>query len=1619
MAVNTAALTFNGTDQYAKFSVVTAGGTPPSKYTASIGNLDAFTWMAYIKVGRLSLSSQQRAYVEPQGSVGNTIGGIRFACTPYKGKLRFEFSAKDGKADTNYDYNVNWDARWHHVAFVARLTGSTPSYETYLDGSQVATGTLVLPAGTTAVSDSAPLTVSGGTSYIYLGNHSLHNSGGSESLATDRWWHGAIDDIIIFNSARNASDIIAYLGRRNSWDSASDASVAAEWEFNPALTGGTTTATTTTDSETSRTMTLYKAGVASSTLWSCNKARSNDRPYLGTATDSATAAADTTVPAAPTGLTNTTPTDTGTVTVTHNRATDNVFVQTYVLDLATLSNFSNKVSFTANNTAIDEDSPTTNSFDLTGLLPTTTYYVRIYSIDAALNASAVSSTLSFTTPTTADLTPPPAPTITGVTNLLYSSFRVNYAGNSGDTVGYSVDVALDSNFNNFLGNYQNADRGSNTFIDVGGVAPLSRYYVRVRARDAAGNDSTPSGTLTVTTPAQPDVTPPNPVLTQPPTSISSRAFTANWEDGVDNVGVIKYYVDVALNSTFTQYASTPLVPSLANYNVGNVTSFRFDNLAPSTTYYYRVRAEDSAGNQSSNSTDYMTVDTLPSSLDDGGIAEVTVFPSADAYTQSGATGTNAGTATFLQVAGNGSANTKNTYIRIDATEVAGTMQSVMLRLYVTTLGAGAITATVTATTFTENTITWANQPTMSGSTLNFTPLANNAYVEVDIGSLFVSGPAVYTIRLATIANTTYQFDSREGTNSPQVVMASDPSTATRPDSAMELVTTATVISNYITNPSFEVGTTAGWSAVGSTPATLSISTDSNSQSGPNSIIITCSGAVANQGIENVKTQVAALQNQVFAAVVYARSISGSTAWRLQVRVYNSSQTLLQTFTKNITLATDRYVRYENLVTVTSATAAFITIGIETTSAAAAVARADSFMIANSVAGAASIMYFDGDTSGAAWAGTARASRSYFNIPTFTVSSTYIGDSDADNSVRALVRPNGQPDWIYLPYPTSINRTTKVATTTFVPMYGNYNLIRNPRFQSSLYDWTVVGSATLTLEDEFTEGNEYALALNVPASANHGAISGTVREADLNDIFTASVRAYIPTGMIVALRIREYNSAGTNTATQVASATGTSGWVTLQVGLTFGQTLGAVRLEVSTNTGNTASGILYITQPMLSKVPTITTFNPYRDPTMADARWVGTANQSFTGLLIEEGKEYDFQHVYTDPDGVIGGSSLTEVSIANTLTTPVALDNATTLNDFVATSTWGTQIEVQGEYSGDDDNNMTALIEYKRYDLANWATANTIYDRQNKVFRAAISGLNEGTMYTVRTTIADPTGVFGTNPWALDLTTLATHTLADHQVSISFGGFMLMSDTVLDFGVYEHDAFGFPERRLQTQDYLREHGGIELSDFWGKKVINMKGFVSGNTRPELEANLAILKRALAPAQQELIIDTLSHDARHFLATCESLEISEVGGETIRHLLWNARFTCVDPFGYDRDITALDSLSIVNGSSVTVINSGDLSVFPLMTITTTTTRQVSLSIENETTSERIAPLVTIRKGQTLVIDNERKALYKNGVEAEYAGGFFTFAPDSNTLNFTVSADSGTPTLTVDVQWRSKYL
>ena len=72
------------------------------------------------------------------------------------------------------------------------------------------------------------------------------------------------------------------------------------------------------------------------------------------------------------------------------------------------------------------------------------------------------------------------------------------------------------------------------------------------------------------------------------TNITGTSFDANW---TASTGATNYYLDVAIDTAFTTF-----VTGYNNLSVGNVITYSVDtNLACATTYYYRLRAENSCG----------------------------------------------------------------------------------------------------------------------------------------------------------------------------------------------------------------------------------------------------------------------------------------------------------------------------------------------------------------------------------------------------------------------------------------------------------------------------------------------------------------------------------------------------------------------------------------------------------------------------------------------------------------------------------------------------------------------------------------------------------------------------------------------------------------------------------------------------------------------------------------------------------------------------------------------------------------------------------------------------------------------------------------------------------------
>ncbi|MFD9245814.1 fibronectin type III domain-containing protein [Streptomyces sp. NPDC059556] len=126
--------------------------------------------------------------------------------------------------------------------------------------------------------------------------------------------------------------------------------------------------------------------------------------------------------------------------------------------------------------------------------------------------------------------------------------------------------------------------------DVVGLTPATLHRFTVRARDAAGNVSPPSATVTATTlrAAAEDRTPPTTPAALRATPDGSRAVTLRWSAAEDDTEVTAYDVYQADTRIHT-------VP-------GTATTAHVTGLRPGTAYAFTVRARDAAENSSPDST---------------------------------------------------------------------------------------------------------------------------------------------------------------------------------------------------------------------------------------------------------------------------------------------------------------------------------------------------------------------------------------------------------------------------------------------------------------------------------------------------------------------------------------------------------------------------------------------------------------------------------------------------------------------------------------------------------------------------------------------------------------------------------------------------------------------------------------------------------------------------------------------------------------------------------------------------------------------------------------------------------------------------------------------------------
>jgi glucose/arabinose dehydrogenase/chitodextrinase len=287
---------------------------------------------------------------------------------------------------------------------------------------------------------------------------------------------------------------------------------------------------------------------------------------------------DTQPPTDPTGLTATAVSQSQ-INLAWTGSTDNVALLNYRVERcqgATCTNF------------VQVATPTTTTYNDTGLAAATTYRYRVRAADTSSNLSGYTAIQNATTLDTQAPTDP-----TGLTATAVSQSQINLAWTgSTDNVAllnYRVERCQGATCTNFV---EVATPTATTYSDTG-RAPATTYRYRVRAADTSGNLSGYTAIQNATTQGGQDVQPPTDPTGLTATAVSQSQINLAWSGSTDNVALLNYRVERCQGATCTNFVevATP-----------TATTYSDTGLAAATTYRYRVRAADTSGNLSGYTT---------------------------------------------------------------------------------------------------------------------------------------------------------------------------------------------------------------------------------------------------------------------------------------------------------------------------------------------------------------------------------------------------------------------------------------------------------------------------------------------------------------------------------------------------------------------------------------------------------------------------------------------------------------------------------------------------------------------------------------------------------------------------------------------------------------------------------------------------------------------------------------------------------------------------------------------------------------------------------------------------------------------------------------------------------
>jgi len=196
------------------------------------------------------------------------------------------------------------------------------------------------------------------------------------------------------------------------------------------------------------------------------------------------------------------------------------------------------------------------------------------------------NSFTYTTTGGGDTTPPSVPQNLTASGTTASSTNLSWSASTDNVgvTGYTIFRRTGTS-----GTFAQVGTSTGTTFAATGLTASTQYQFNVVARDAAGNNSTASSNVTVTTGGgQGDTTPPSVPQNLTASGTTSSGTNLSWSASTDNVGVTGYTIfrRTGTSGTFTQVGTS------------TGTTFAATGLSANTTYQFNVTARDAAGNNS-------------------------------------------------------------------------------------------------------------------------------------------------------------------------------------------------------------------------------------------------------------------------------------------------------------------------------------------------------------------------------------------------------------------------------------------------------------------------------------------------------------------------------------------------------------------------------------------------------------------------------------------------------------------------------------------------------------------------------------------------------------------------------------------------------------------------------------------------------------------------------------------------------------------------------------------------------------------------------------------------------------------------------------------------------------